>query len=143
MRVIADRNNGVPYAILSTRVPVKMQIYARTLSFFSGKTLKTMYAEAATQFFSDKPWEHGLQWRPTHTASTKLGEQSGPTVSGWMQTYIHLPLVLGESLERLAHEQHVPLSHVLYTMFYWFTWWIHPPKSESQRRAALLHRREV
>lgn len=140
MRVFNDKKTGNYYVAISTRAPIRMHVYAKTLACSSGKTMKTMHREAVEQFLQEKPWEHGLQWRPTQVASTTLKEQDKSMASGWLQVYIRIPLELGKQLEKLAIEHDVPIASVSYTVLYWWTWWIHPPLSERVRRDAYLRK---
>lgn len=141
MRVFTDKSTREHYVEIPTRAPAKMQIYAKTLAFASGRTLKVMYRDAAERFFREKPWEHGLKWRPTKGLTTTMKDTIGQKeATGWMQVNMRFPVELGNALERLAAEQNVSLSSVAYTMLYWWTWWIYPPASERARREAFLRK---
>ena len=141
MRVFTDKKTGEPYVEIPTRAPVKMQMYAKTLAFALGKPLKAMYKDAAERFFREKPWEHGLAWRPTKGLTTTIKDTIGQKeATGWMQVNMRFPVAFGNDLERLAVEQGVSLSSVCYTMLYWWTWWIYPPASERARREAFLRK---
>ncbi|WP_215866182.1 hypothetical protein [Acidithiobacillus thiooxidans] len=141
MRVFTDKKTGKTFVEIPTRAPSKMQIYAKTLAFATGKTLKTMFREATERFLKEKPWEHGLKWRPTKGLTTTLKDQIGQKeATGWMQVNIRLPAELGNALEKLAVQQNVSVSSVGYTLLYWWTWWVYPPASERARREAILRR---
>lgn len=141
MRCFTDKRSGLQYVEIPTRAPSRMQMYAKTLAFASSRTLKIMFRDAALRFLKDRPWEQGLQWRITKGMTTTLKEQMGQKeATGWMQVNMRLPAELGNALERLAIEQNVSLSSVTYTLLYWWTWWVYPPKSEQLRREAFLRR---
>lgn len=137
MRVFTHGRTGVVFVEIPTRAPVKMQKYAKVLAYATGKTLKVMLNEAAERFLQEKPWEHGLKWRPTKSPQKigTEGERSTPT--GWMQINIRLPESVGVQLETLAVSEGVSISSVGYTLLYWWTWWIYPPASERKRRESL------
>jgi hypothetical protein len=141
---MTDKNTGEQqYVEMTTRAPAKMQMYAKTLAFAKGQSLKVMFREAAERFFRDKPWEQGLSWRPTKGQTTTLRENMGQKeATGWMQVNMRFPVEIGNELARLATEQNVPLSSVCYTLLYWWTWWVYPPKSEQLRREEALLRRD-
>jgi predicted DNA-binding protein len=141
MRVFTDKRTGEQYVEIPTRAPVKMQMYAKTLSFATGKTLKTMYKEAGTRFIDEKPWDNGLAWRPTKGLTTTLKDTIGqkePT--GWMQVNMRFPVEIGNKLDKLSTEQGVSLSSICYTLLYWWTWWVYPPASERRRRDAFMRK---
>lgn len=141
MRVFTDKKTKEQYVEIPTRAPAKMQMYAKTLAFASGRTLKVMYRDAAERFFKEKPWEHGLKWRPTKGLTTTMKDTIGQKeATGWMQVNMRFPAEIGNQLERLAIEQNVSLSSVGYTLLYWWTWWIYPPASERARREAFLRK---
>ncbi|MDA8153738.1 hypothetical protein [Acidithiobacillus thiooxidans] len=141
MRVFTDKKTGKTFVEIPTRAPSKMQIYAKTLAFATGKTLKTMIREATERFLKEKPWEHGLKWRPTKGLTYTVKDQIGQKeATGWMQVNIRLPAELGNALEKLAVQQNVSVSSVGYTLLYWWTWWVYPPASERARREAILRR---
>lgn len=141
MRLFTDKKSGEQYVEIPTRAPAKMQMYAKTLAFATGKTLKVMFRDAAERFLQEKPWEQGLQWRVTKGLTTTLKDTVGQKeATGWMQVNIRLPMALGNELERLAAEQGVSVSSVGYTLLYWWTWWIYPPASERARREAFLRK---
>ncbi|WP_064306483.1 hypothetical protein, partial [Acidithiobacillus caldus] len=115
MRVFTDKRSGKPYVEIATRAPTKMQIYAKTLAFAHARTLKGEYREAAEQFFNEKPWEHGLKWRPTKGLTATLRDTIGQKeATGWMQVNMRFPVEIGNQLDRLAAEQGVSLSSVCY-----------------------------
>ncbi|AUW32500.1 hypothetical protein A5904_05560 [Acidithiobacillus caldus] len=144
MRVFTDKRSGKPYVEIATRAPTKMQIYAKTLAFAHARTLKGEYREAAEQFFNEKPWEHGLKWRPTKGLTATLRDTIGQKeATGWMQVNMRFPVEIGNQLDRLAAEQGVSLSSVCYTLLYWWTWWIYPPASERRRREEYLRNRQT
>lgn len=141
MRIFTDNKTGEQYVEIPTRAPAKMQMYAKTLAFASGKTLKTMFQEAAERFLKEEPWKQGLAWRPTKGLTTTLKDTIGQKeATGWMQVNMRFPAELGNRLERLAAEQNVSLSSVGYTLLYWWTWWVYPPASERARREAFLRK---
>ena len=141
MRVFTDKSTGEQYVEIPTRAPAKMQMYAKTLAFASGKTLKVMYNDAAKRFFEEEPWKHGLKWRPTKGLTTTLKDTVGQKeATGWMQVNMRFPAEMGNALERLAATENVSLSSVGYTLLYWWTWWIYPPASERARREAFLRK---
>ena len=141
MRVFTDKKTKEQYVEIPTRAPVKMQMYAKTLAFATGKTLKTMYAEAVERFLREEPWKQGLAWRPTKGLTTTLKDTIGQKeATGWMQVNIRLPVELGNRLDRLAGEQNVSLSALSYTLLYWWTWWVYPPASERARREAFMRK---
>ena len=141
MRIFTDNKTGEQYVEIPTRAPAKMQMYAKTLAFAMGKTLKTMYQEAAEKFLREEPWKHGLAWRPTKGLTTTLKDTIGQKeATGWMQVNMRLPVELGNALDRLSAEQNVSLSSLSYTMLYWWTWWVYPPASERARREAYLRK---
>ncbi|BDB13401.1 hypothetical protein [Acidithiobacillus ferrooxidans] len=141
MRIFTDNKTGEQYVEIPTRAPAKMQMYAKTLAFAMGKTLKTMYQEAAERFLREEPWNHGLAWRPTKGLTTTLKDTIGQKeATGWMQVNMRLPVELGNTLDRLAAEQNVSLSSLSYTLLYWWTWWVYPPASERARREAYLRK---
>jgi hypothetical protein len=141
MRIFTDNKTGEQYVEIPTRAPAKMQMYAKTLAFASGKTLKTMFQEAAERFLKEEPWKQGLAWRPTKGLTTTLKDTIGQKeATGWMQVNMRFPAELGNRLERTAAEQNVSLSSLSYTLLYWWTWWVYPPASERARREAFLRK---
>jgi hypothetical protein len=141
MRVFTDKKTGEQYVEIPTRAPAKMQIYAKTLAFAKGQTLKVMFREAAERFFREEPWKQGLKWRPTKGLTTTLKDTIGQKeATGWMQVNMRFPVEMGNRLERLAIEQGVSLSSICYTLLYWWTWWVYPPASERARREEYLKR---
>ncbi|MDD3760628.1 MAG: hypothetical protein PHO57_07330 [Acidithiobacillus sp.] len=141
MRLFTDKKTGEQYIEIPTRAPVKMQMYAKTLAFAGGETLKTMFRRAAERFLAEKPWEHGLAWRPTKGLTTTLKDTIGQKeATGWMQVNMRFPAEIGNQLERLSVEQGVSLSSVCYTLLYWWTWWVYPPASERARRESFLRK---
>jgi hypothetical protein len=146
MRAFIDKKTGEQYVEIPTRIPAKMQIYAKTLALAGGKPLRAMFPEAAVRFVRDAPWkgvlnEPGgrLDWRPTKGLTTTLKDSVGQKeATGWMQVNMRFPVDLGKEMERIALQQNVSLSSVCYTMLYWWTWWVYPPASERARRETLL-----
>ncbi len=128
--------NNQPFAEVTTRAPAKMHIYSKSLAIASKTTLRKLYCTMAQQFLAERPWERGLKWRPTQSLTQTLeGSIGKKSVTGWMQVNMRLPQKIAQDLERLSHEQDTNLSVVLYTMLYWYTWFIYPPASEQARRA--------
>ncbi len=127
--------HGKPYAEVTTRAPVKMHLYSKALAFAQNKTLRLMQEDMARQFLAEKPWEKGLNWRPTQGMTQTLSNAVGQKVAtGWMQVNLRLPQDLALELERLTVTQNATLSSVLYTMLYWYTWFVYPPAHEVKRR---------
>lgn len=135
------KTTEVKHISVPTRAPAKMQMYAKTLAFASGKPLKVMFRDATQRFLSEKPWEQGLQWRTTKGLTTTLkGSLGKKEPTGWMQVNMVLPVEFQQTMIQLAQEQGVSLSSVAYTVMYWWTWWVYPPLSERVRREAYLRR---
>lgn len=140
MRVFEEK--GVRTVEITTRAPVRMHMHSKALSFALGLSLKAMYQQAAERFLKDKPWEHGLRWRPTKSLTATLGDTIGQKIAtGWMQVNLRLKEETGKELQRIANQQGVSLSSVTYTLMYWWTWFIYPPKYERERREKLMQQR--
>jgi len=141
MRVFTDKETGEQYVTIPTRVPAKMQIYAKTLAFAKGHTMKAMLQEAVEKFFCERPWKQGLKWRPAKRLFVPSKDAIGQKeATGWVRVSMRFPVVIGNRLEQLAAEQGVPLSSICYTLMYWWTWWVYPPKPERLRREAYSSR---
>lgn len=141
MRIFTDKTTKMQCVEIPTRAQTKMQTYARTLAYVMGKPLKAVYPEMAEKFLREKPWEHGLRWRPTKGLTASIKDAVGQKeATGWMQVNMRFPVEIGNQLDRLAAEQNVSLSSLAYSMLYWWTWWVFPPASERARREAYLRR---
>jgi len=139
MRVFTDKETGEQYVIIQTRAPENMQVYAKTLAFAKGQVMKAMLREAAERFFREEPWKQGLKWRPAKRLFVPSKDAIGQKeATGWVRVSMRFPVVIGNRLEQLAAEQGVPLSSICYTLMYWWTWWVYPPKPERLQRAAYL-----
>ncbi len=113
-----------------------MHMYSKALAFAHNVTLRKLHETMAHQFLTDRPWERGLKWRPTQSLTQTLeGAIGTKRTTGWMQVNMRLPQKIVQDLERLSREQDTNISVVLYTMLYWYTWFIYPPAAEQARRA--------
>ena len=121
--------NGMPYAGDSVVIPVKMHLYIQALAFVQGLSLRAAYEDCATRFLAEAAWKKGLQWRDGRRPATSDPE--------WQAVHVRLPSELADRLVVVSQQQRVSLPDVLYTMLYWYSWFLYPPLSEQERRKSL------
>ena len=121
--------NGMPYAGDSVVIPVKMHLYIQALAFVQGLSLRAAYEDCATRFLAEAAWKKGLQWRDGRRPATSDPE--------WQAVHVRLPSELADRLVVLSQQQRVSLPDVLYTMLYWYSWFLYPPLYERERRKSL------
>jgi hypothetical protein len=121
--------NGMPYAGDSAVIPVKMHLYIQALAFVQGMSLRAVYEDCATHFLAEAAWKKGLQWRDGRRPATSDPE--------WQAVHVRLPSELADRLVVVSQQQRVSLPDVLYTMLYWYSWFLYPPLYEQERRKSL------
>jgi len=120
--------NGMPYAKESTVIPLRMHLYIQALAFVQGMTSRAVHEDCANRFLDGKAWEQGLRWRNGHRPARVDPD--------WMEVDVRIPLDLVDALAKVGRQQGVGLPDVLYTMLYWYSWFLYPPLIEQERRRA-------
>jgi len=119
--------NGKSYAAAAAVVPLKMHLYIRALAFVQAKTLQSLYTDCASRFLAAKPWGQGLPWRNGHRPA---GDPE------WIEVRVRLPADLAHAVVELARASGIAVPDVLYTMLYWYSWFLYPPLHERERRTS-------
>lgn len=119
---------------VTTRAPAALYSYAKAVAAVKYGTMLAMSAEMMDRFLHEEPWSKGLRFRPTQALSGRIG--TGTYATGWIQVNLRLRPELVERIKIAAEQNDVSPSSFVYTAFYWWCWYIYPPKSEQRRREA-------
>lgn len=123
------------YAEITTRAPVKMHLYIKALSFALNLKLSSLQEKAVEEFLNEEPWKYGLKWRQTKGLTKSITDTVGVKQStGWMQVNIRIKKEIALEVERLASQEGVNVSSLMYTILYWLSWYKYPPLEEQKRR---------
>lgn len=127
--------DDVEYAEITTRAPVKMHTYIKALAFALNLKLSSLHGKAVKDFLQEEPWKYGLKWRQSKGLTKSITDTVGvKTSTGWMQVNIRIKKELALEVERLASQEGINLSSLMYTILYWLSWYKYPPLEEQKRR---------
>ncbi len=136
--------NKQPFAEVTTRAPVKMHIYSKAVALSQGVLLRKLHSNMVELFLKEKPWKHGLKWRPVQSRTQTMKDATEiKDMTKWMQVNMRLPQKEAQDVERVANEEGIDMVVALYTMLYWYTWFIRPPLAEQKRRDELKKQRAL
>ncbi len=127
MRIAKDGTDEI-----TTRIPARLSAYCKAVAALQFGSLRRMHVSMMEQFLEEKPWTKGLHWKRTKGLVERKG--IGAMATGWVQVNMRLPTTTIDQIRDEAAYNQVSPSTFLYTAFYWWTWYKHPPRDEVERR---------